>query len=107
MSLRLGPLNRRIQLWRDYPLIGASGAVTPRLRHVCYMPATLGEVGAKDDVVAMKDANMQSGMFTTRYKALDYTATYYVDFEGRRFRLARWKEVGRREGLVLFTEQVV
>lgn len=105
--MNLGPLNRRGQLWANSPTKGIGGAPTNALTPLGWLPLTLGEVGVdnKETNEAQRDATMQAGVFTTRY-FVSVANDQFLDFEGTRFRIMRYRILGRREGLVLYCEQV-
>lgn len=105
--MNLGPLNRRARLWANTPTRGLGGAVSDSLTHLKWLPVTLGEVGQDntEKVAAARDATMQAGVFTTRWLAT-VANNQFLDFEGVRYRIHRYRILGRREGMVLYGEQV-
>lgn len=109
--MNLGPLNRRAVLYRNDHTLGEGGAPQDNLVRLRDLPVTVGDATAisSSTVTAVeRDSQKHEGLWTTRWiPNLDDKQEYRLTFEGRTYRVLRWREVGRRHGLVITGEAVV
>jgi hypothetical protein len=103
--MNLGPLNRRVRLYRNNPVTGLGGAVSDSLTPLRWLPVTIGDIDVPRSAQALREASKTEAAFTTRWNTSVVNDCYF-DFEGERLRVVRWRVLGRREGMVFYGERV-